>query len=192
VPYVRGLGLDIGCGPWKVFPHSIGLDGAPIMVPDNRGPNLVMDCTSIEVFADSDVRLHLQLALPRARPRPEAVLKEWWKKIKVGGCLVLYLPHKDFYPNIGQPGANPDHKHDFVPADIVKFMKRLGGWTLLENEERGSEAFDYEYSFFQVYRKRADQQHIDVSKPPNRTKTVALVRSGNFGDALWASSPPRR
>jgi hypothetical protein len=52
VPYVRGLGLDIGCGPWKVFPHSIGLDGAPSWSRDNRGPNLVMDCTSIEVFAD--------------------------------------------------------------------------------------------------------------------------------------------
>jgi ADP-heptose:LPS heptosyltransferase len=64
----------------------------------------------------------------------------------------------------------------------------VGGWTLLENEERGSEDFDYEYSFFQVYRKRADQHHIDVSKPPKRTKTAALVRSGNFGDALWASS----
>ena len=26
VPYTRGLGLDIGCGPCKAFPHFIGVD----------------------------------------------------------------------------------------------------------------------------------------------------------------------
>jgi ADP-heptose:LPS heptosyltransferase len=64
-------------------------------------------------------------------------------------------------------------------------MKRLGGWALHENEER---AADYEYSFFQVYRKRDDQQHIDLTTGPKPAKTAALVRSGNFGDALWAGS----
>lgn len=188
VPYVRGLGLDIGCGPWKVFPHSIGLDGQAYMIQDNRGPNLVMDCTSIELFADGMFDYIFSSHFLEHVVDPEAVLKAWWKKIKVGGRLILYLPHKDFYPNIGQPGANADHKHDFVPSDIVKLMRRVGGWTLLENEERGSEAFDYEYSFFQVYKKRADQHHIDSVAPVRRDKSVAIVRSGNIGDAIWASS----
>ena len=26
VPYTRGQGLDIGCGPFKAFPHFIGVD----------------------------------------------------------------------------------------------------------------------------------------------------------------------
>jgi ADP-heptose:LPS heptosyltransferase/predicted SAM-dependent methyltransferase len=186
--YVRGLGLDIGCGPWKVFPHSIGLDGQAYIVSDNRGPNLVMDCTSLKLFSDGMFDYVFSSHFLEHVQDPEAVLREWWKKLKVDGRLILYLPHKDFYPNMGQPGANPDHKQDFQPRDIVKIMKRVGGWTLLENEERGSEAYDYEYSFFQVYKKRADSHQVDVSHRPSRGKTAALVRSGNFGDAIWASS----
>jgi ubiquinone/menaquinone biosynthesis C-methylase UbiE len=37
----------------------------------------------------------------------ESALREWWRVIKPGGYLVLYLPHKKFYPNIGVPGSNP-------------------------------------------------------------------------------------
>lgn len=188
VPYVRGLGLDIGCGPWKVFPHAIGLDGQAYASLDNKGPNLVMDCTSLALFADGMFDYIFSSHFLEHVHEPEKVLADWWKKIKVGGVLILYLPHKAYYPNVGQPGANPDHKHDFVPDDIVRMMKKLGGWALLENEERGDETFDYEYSFFQVYRKRADGDHIDVSKPPKRDKTVGIVRSGNFGDALWGGS----
>lgn len=185
--YVKGLGLDIGCGPWKVFPHSIGLDGQAYQSLDNKGPNLVMDCRTLPLFADGMFDYIFSSHFLEHVEDPEAVLREWWKKIKVGGVLILYLPHKAYYPNCGQPGANPDHKHDFVPDDIVRMMKKIGGWAMLENEERGDETFDYEYSFFQVYRKRADGHHI-MALQPRREKTAAVVRSGNFGDALWASS----
>lgn len=188
VPYVKGLGLDIACGPYKVFPHSIGVDGQAYQSFDNKGPNLVMDCRSLPLFADGFFDYIFSSHFLEHVEDPQAVLAEWWKKIKVGGVLILYLPHKAHYPNCGEPGANPDHKHDFVPDDIIGMMKSLGGWALLENEERGDDSFDYEYSFFQVYRKRADGHHIDVSAPRARAKTAAVVRSGNFGDALWASS----
>lgn len=193
LPHVRGLGLDIGCGPWKVFPHSIGIDGVAYAAHDNCGPNLVMNLEDLAgfsgFFADGAFDyIFSSHCLEHVRD-PEQVLRAWWAKIKVGGRLILYLPHKSFYPNMGQEGANPDHKHDFMPADVVKIMRRVGGWTMIENEERGSEAFDYEYSFFQVYKKRDDQQHIDASAAPaKRGKTAAFVRSGNFGDAIWASS----
>lgn len=188
-PYVQGLGLDIGCGPWKVFPHAIGLDGQAYPSMDNKGPNLVMDCRDLSLFADGFFDWIFSSHFLEHVEDPLAVLRSWWKKLKVGGVLILYLPHKDFYPNIGQPGANKDHKHDFLPAQIVGYMKQVGGWALLENEARGDETFDYEYSFFQVYRKRADGHHIDVAgTAPKRDRTAAIVRPGNMGDALWASS----
>ena len=188
LPYVKGLGLDIGCGPWKVFPHSIGLDGEAYASYDNKGPNLVMDCRALPLFADGLFDYIFSSHFLEHVEDPQAVLAEWWKKLKVGGVLILYLPHKLYYPNCGQPGANPDHKHDFMPDDIIGMVRKLGGCALLENEERGDETYDYEYSFFQVYRKRADHHFVDVSVPRKRLKTAALVRSGNFGDALWASS----
>jgi hypothetical protein len=58
--------------------------------------------------------------------RTTAALRAWWDILKVGGHLCLYLPHRDLYPNIGSDGANPDHKHDFVPEDIIAGDGRHG------------------------------------------------------------------
>ena len=64
-------------------------------------------------------------------------------------------PHKEFYPNIGTEGANPDHKHDFMPDDIIDAMRAFGGWDLVRNEDRNE---NIEYSFFQVYQKTAGKE----------------------------------
>ena len=47
LPYTRGAGLDIGCGPWKAFRHAIGIDG-----DKHDGVQLVMDGTNLAIFAD--------------------------------------------------------------------------------------------------------------------------------------------
>jgi ADP-heptose:LPS heptosyltransferase len=100
---------------------------------------------------------------------------------------VLYLPHKLFYPNIGEKDANPDHKHDFLPRDIEDVMIEIGhsGWDLLENEDRnGGE----ECSFYQVYRKRDDKTftHPWMSEKP--AKSVIICRFGGFGDMLQTAA----
>lgn len=185
LPYCAGSGLDIGCGPWKIGPHAIGLDGAA--QPGAGGPSLVMDCTDLSMFASNHWDFVFSSHFLEHVHDTAAVLQEFWRVVKPGGHLVLYLPHKDFYPNIGQYGANPDHKHDLVPADIIGHMKRIkfGGWDLLENDERSA---DYEYSFFQVYRKRADAKQTHPWQAPKPAKTAAIARPGNFGDAIWCTS----
>jgi hypothetical protein len=104
---------------------------------------------------------------------------------------VLYLPHKLFYPNIGQPGANPDHKHDFLPQDIINIMRRISakvGLELIENEERNG---GDEYSFLQVYRKTAKRLASGLHAAA-AAKRAAIVRPGVYGDSLWASSIARQ
>lgn len=189
MPYALGFGLDVACGPWKVFRNAIGLDGNNYATQDGRGPSLVTDCRSLPFFGTEAFDYVFSSHFLEHVEHPEAALREWWRVVKVGGYLILYLPHRDLYPRMGQPGANPDHKHDFAPEDIVKYMRRVaGGWTLLENEVCDQ---DYEYSFFQVYRKRGDKvQNEAPRKKP--AKTAAVVRPGNFGDALWASSITRK
>jgi hypothetical protein len=186
VPYTRGVGLDIGCGPRKAFPHFIGVDngGHAEMFGIQSRPDIAADGTRLTMFADASVDFVFSSHFLEHVEDYRAALAEWWRVIKVGGHLVLYLPHKRLYPNIGVKGANPDHKHDFLPSDIEANMRSLGalGWDMLVNEERNGPG---EYSFLQVYRKRDDQQRL--LPPPRPAKTACVVRYGGYGDQLQAS-----
>lgn len=189
VPYTRGLGLDIGCGPFKAFPHFIGVDNrndsrifGVAMDPDLTVP----DATKLPQLASAQYDFVFSSHMLEHVVDYKAALKEWWRIIKPGGHLCLYLPHKDFYPNIGKEGSNPDHKHDFIPQDIIDAMQAIGGWDMVENQERNE---DTEYSFFQVYKKYADpKMHRFSCREPKPEKTCALVRYGAWGDVIQMSS----
>jgi ADP-heptose:LPS heptosyltransferase/predicted SAM-dependent methyltransferase len=195
VPYLGKVVLDLGCGPDKISGHAIGVDnGADTRLfgiqfkPDVR----VDSCERLPMFADSTADTVFSSHLLEHIVDTRAALAEWWRLVKVGGYLVLYLPHRKLYPNIGHPGANPDHKHDFLPDDIVGHMGQVAeasgcGWELVVNEDRNA---DYEYSFLQVYRKR-EHPGCDVTPqhpPPPKGKSLGLVRLGAYGDALWIST----
>jgi ADP-heptose:LPS heptosyltransferase/predicted SAM-dependent methyltransferase len=187
VPYTRGQGLDLGCGANKVWPHAIGVDNyaATQQFGQAMRPDVVSDCTRLQVFGSASMDWVYSSHLLEHIQDTAGALKEWWRVIKPGGYLVLYLPHKDFYPNVGTEGANPDHKHDFHPQDIVDLMKDVGSWDLVRNEDRNE---DREYSFFQVYKKRTDGKRLYSHKEPLPEKRAAVLRYGAFGDAIQASS----
>jgi ADP-heptose:LPS heptosyltransferase len=119
----------------------------------------------------------------------KSTLKEWWRVVKQGGVLALYLPHKDFYPNIGTPGANPTHKHDFLPADIIKVMEEevsstSNAFDLVECQERND---DCEYSMLLVFKKQTGKNKFS-HKRVRTEKSVLVCRFGAFGDLMQASS----
>ncbi len=187
VPYTRGTGLDLGCGPVKPFPHFIGIDNnvdANIFNSEASARSLTANCEKLKIFANESMDFVFSSHLLEHIHDWEAALKEWWRVIKVGGYLVLYLPHASHYPRIGQPGSNPDHKHDFLPADITRGMEGAGCWDLAVNEDRNE---GDEYSFFQVYRKEA-QGHQESWKNARPDKKVAVIRYGAFGDCLQTAS----
>lgn len=189
LPYLHS-GLDIGCGPCKVWPHLIGVDSTKdtglfgtAMHPDI----VVKDAARLAMFADGSMQSVFSSHTLEHIPDHRAALSEWWRLVAPGGYLALYLPHRDHYPRMGEPGANPDHVHDFCEQDIIEAMEAVGpDWSLVENQVRA--AHD-EYSFLQVYRKESaghGQRHPWVA--PKLAKTVGVVRVGGHGDALWASS----
>jgi ADP-heptose:LPS heptosyltransferase/predicted SAM-dependent methyltransferase len=192
LPYTMGSLLDIGCGPVKLWPHAVGVDsmidtqlfGIP-MKPDL----VVPDATRMPIFGSGAFDTVFSSHTLEHIADHRAALAEWWRLVRPGGYLVLYLPHKAFYPNIGQPGANPDHKHDFLPDDIVQAMADVAvnsaqGWDLLEHDERNQ---GREYSFLLVFRKREDAQRV-WAVAPRPEKSAGIVRLGGHGDALWAAS----
>lgn len=151
VPYTRGRGLDIGSGDKFLFPHFIRVDSGKDF-GDARIAEIKSDASDLNLIADESCDYVFSSHCLEHIADHKAALREWWRVIKPGGHLVLYLPHRDLYPKIGEPGSNPDHKHDFIPDDIIDAMKEIGSWTLLENEVRSG---GNEYSFFLVFRKDA-------------------------------------
>lgn len=193
VPYTRGVVLDMGCGPSKAYRHFLGVDSCKdtelfgiAMRPEIRcdvgDPQAVADTfqsLSVDAIFSSHCLEHIE--------DYRAALAAWWDIIKPGGHLVLYLPHRELYPNIGTYGANPDHKHDFVAEDIIRALE---GFTpcldVLVNETR---AQDCEYSFLLVVRKlAAPHEGFYTYTQPKPAKTVCIVRYGGFGDMVQAAN----
>ena len=189
VPFTRGKGLDLGCGPHKAFPHFTGVDNLKDveMFGIQMKPDVVVEsCERLTEFEAESLDFVFSSHLLEHIEDYASALKEWWRVIKPGGHLVLYLPHKHLYPNVGTPGANPDHKHDFEPFDIQDVMRELGGWSLVENQIRDE---GMEYSFLQVYRKRSDGMQVNewIRVGKANKKRACVVRYGGFGDMLQAA-----
>lgn len=180
--WTRGRGLDIGCGMWKPFNHFIGVDTVPA-----PGVNLTSHCLYLDFLASGEYDFVFSSHLLEHLEDTQGALKHWWRLLHPGGFLILYLPHKDYYPNIGQPGANPDHKHDFTPDDVINAAtEALPDWDLRVRENRND---GNEYSFFLVFEKlAAGEGHRASYLKPKPEKTACVVRYGAYGDALMGAS----
>lgn len=183
-PYLRGRGLDIGAGDFKVLPHAISVDNFHHQQFGFQvKPDIMADADNLSIFAENSMDFVYSSHTLEHIHDFKAALREWWRLVKLGGYLILYLPHKLFYPNIGQPGANPDHKHDFLPTDVIDSMP--SGWDLLENQERND---DDEYSFLLVFKKLQGNRRRYSHLAPKPAKTACVVRYGAFGDLMQSSS----
>jgi len=183
-PYLRGRGLDIGAGDFKVLPHVISVDNMNhAQFGFTHKPDIVAEADDLSVFSDASMDFVYSSHTLEHIVDTRAALKEWWRVVKQGGYLVLYLPHEDYYPRMGQPGANPDHKHDLNPEDVIS--KVPSGWDLVENQLRIE---DNEYSFLLVFKKlNGSKRHFSHAKPAP-DKTACVVRYGAFGDLMQSSS----
>jgi SAM-dependent methyltransferase len=147
MPYCLGIGLDIGCGDDKVRADAIGVD------IDGKA-DINMDITKgLYIFSDEVFDYVFSAHCLEDFDYPSIILKDWWRLLKVGGHLVLNLPHKNFYPNIGQAGCNITHKHDFLPQDIIDMMDKFASYVILHRFETNERD---EYGFDIVFKKLAN------------------------------------
>lgn len=151
VPYMNGRILDLGCGPFKAFPHFTGVDnghhwgmaGADVRVDSAEDLSLFAGRSCDGVFSS-----HLLEHIPFEKV-PDT-LAEWCRVIKDGGHLMLYLPDEDDYPKVGEKGANPDHKWNINYDRVVEAMERVPrSWDLIQYEKRNE---GDEYSLFFVFK----------------------------------------
>lgn len=188
--YTRGRLLDLGPGPWPIWPNALSIDDMDEWKDVDWSPDIKGDVRDLSMFADRSFDSVFSSHVLEHIEDTEKTLREWWRVVKVGGHLTLYLPHAEHYPNIGDEGGNPDHKHDFRPDDITKIMTSMpGGWDLVEKQTRTG---GREYSFLVVFQKKRGSGHdyswMDRFNARVGKKTVCVIRYGGIGDCMQAMS----
>lgn len=115
--FCRGIGLDIGSGDWP-------LKGArPI---DLKRGNDAMSLPEgiFDYVASSHLLEHL--------PDYVAAIEHWKTRIRPGGTLFLYLPHRD--QKYWRPQRCKKHRHLFYPSDVADLLRDLGFIDVLHSE----------------------------------------------------------
>lgn len=102
--YCKGKGLDIGFGGDPVTDNVKGFDfehgdAQYLKRKKNNEYDFVYSSHTIE---------HL--------PDPSEAIKNWFRVVKPGGYLIIYLPHRDFYEKKKTLPSrfNPTHLHFFL------------------------------------------------------------------------------
>ena len=176
---LRGSILDVGCGSEKIVPAAVGVD---LFAP----ADILLDLSSpnpLKVFSSDFFDVVFSSHCLEDMPFPKELLRDMFRVLKIDGRLILYLPHKDLYPNVGHPDANPRHKHDFLPEDVIKILESIGPF-FLERCETCSEGD--EYSFLIVAKKLKSEflSPFQVQEAKPKQKTAVVCRYGAIGDAI--------
>jgi len=193
VSFLVGRGLDIGCGDEKVVPAAIGVDIA------GKAADIRLDLSepnALRMFADGAFDYVFSSHCLEYFHDTEGVLREWWRVLKVGGYLILYGPDPDFYPRVGQQGANPNHKKDLYWQDVWNIVRSFGGATRV-SASRHNEG--NEYSWQLVVKKKAAicaqppdpvpwYRRVMVFPRKKATKSALVIRYGAYGDQIIASA----
>jgi ubiquinone/menaquinone biosynthesis C-methylase UbiE len=118
--YLKGKGLDIGCGDDKICPDAVGIDRRKL-----NGVTMLWDDLYNLPFSDESWDYVFSSHCLEDLKDKKRALREWLRVLKTGKYLVLYLPHKDYYPNVGHPLANKAHYEDIDVSMIVKIINNI-------------------------------------------------------------------
>jgi len=145
-------GVDVGCGTNRLAQdgqlgkvenaHNELIDIPGLVSLDNQADprygsaQLVWDCVNLEIFSNEKLDfIFSSHCLEDFNNIPE-VFESWWKKLKLGGLMILLLPDmadcncqhckgKSRYPKVGSPNGNPSHKTNITKEFINKMLQGL-------------------------------------------------------------------
>jgi SAM-dependent methyltransferase len=155
--YCAGKGLDVGHGGDKIVPDSDGWDfedgDAQYLkgVPDEKY-DFVYSSHTLEHMVDAGV-----------------ALSNWWRVVKNGGYLLVYIPHRDLYEKKKTLPSlwNLDHKHFFL-LDRDEAPDTKGIVPLIRKTLRDCEI---------VYARECSEGHTvtDPTKPSDGEYSIEVV-----------------
>lgn len=120
--YCQGQGIDIGHGGDKLLPQMQGWDFEDGDAEEMEG---LADKSFDFVYSSHNLE-HLY--------NVDKALLNWWRILKPGGYLILFLPHRDLFEKRRTlPSAVHDHRHYFLPESddlpdtigVTPMIKRL-------------------------------------------------------------------
>lgn len=128
--YCQGEGLDIGCASDPVTPGCSGWD-----LPNG-------DAQYLEGIRDESFDFVYSSHCLEHMRDVRVALKNWFRVVRKGGTLILYIPHRDLYEKRKKLPSrwNLDHKHMFLigkseapdTLDIVEEIREsLDGYDIL-------------------------------------------------------------
>lgn len=199
--YVHGCGLDIGCGPEKITDHAIGID------IKGAAADIHLDLSakdSLRIFTDDYFDYVFSSHCLEDFYDTEGILKQWWSKIRPGGYLVLYGPDPDYYPRVGEPGANVEHKHDLYWEDVWKIIKGFGNAKQI-SASRHNEGEEHSWQLVMQKRHSVSEKILNTccsrnanggritfprEKKASKECLVARYSYRGLGSNLWWLSTP--
>lgn len=127
--YLKGDGVDIGCGNDPVFSHAIPFD-------QEHG-----DANNITRYITKKLDFVFSSHCLEHMYDPHHAIKEWYEILKPGGYLFVLVPDEDLYEQGCFPSRyNSDHKWTFTiskqkswspkSVNVVDLIKSLGGETV--------------------------------------------------------------
>ena len=122
LPFLKGTGTDWGCGSEKIVMDDtcIGVDAH-----NWKNVDLVLDLKKRTPFRDNQFDYVYSSHLIEDFLDIEPLLREMVRVIRHKGTLVIYMPHADWYPEAGTPGANPAHQRDWYPEQVMAILRDI-------------------------------------------------------------------
>lgn len=152
--YIKGKGIDVGCGGSKITPSTIGVDLTPLGEYGNYGSQQFLKsqaeiCSigdNLYMFKDESLNYVVSRHCLEHFKDFISPLIEWKRVLKKGGILAISLPDDNIMDTIK---LDPTHKHVFTPEIFEKIINLLGDFEKVEITTLEKSA-----SFVAIFRKK--------------------------------------
>ena len=149
-PFCSGYGVDVGYGGDKITPSAISVD-LPLPYTNVGGDPLNLGGVGENLYWFRDGVLDFVFSSHLLEDYPPTqtaeVIREWLRVLKIGGHLVLYLPHEMRYrahcKETGQPYNQAHQAEDMSLPYLKKILEEVGG-TEVVHEDPSCEKYSFE------------------------------------------------
>lgn len=153
--YLRGNGIDVGCGGKPVVPHAIAFDlpqDTYAKYHSGLTPDRVIqwggDCHDLP-FKDGTCDFCYSSHLLEDFADWYPLLKEWGRVVIRSGFLVILIPDKTLWNEAIRRGQPPNcaHQHEGRVGELSEHILSMGGFSIIEDRLTNVKPGDYTIMF---------------------------------------------